>query len=367
MAGRPSVTFVVMAGGKGERLWPLVRATTPKVCLSPTGQRSLLRATIDRLRPVWPNADWLIVTTRGQADAVRAGLPPSLQRAVMVEPHIKNTAACITLAALSQAIRDPRQVMVMVPADHWIEPAGAFQRAMRTAIRVAVTHDTIAMIGIHPTHPQPGLGYLCAGAPLEGFRAPRVFRVLRFIEKPSRAKARRLLRRPRTYWNSGMFVGTADKFLECVTEWLPAHTRRLAPLAAYFRRQGARQAPPNGASFARLAGSAYRALEAVSFDHGVMDHLQGGLVVEGRFSWADLGSWETWAGLCQSSSQTVAVDSHNVTVVGQGRHLVATIGVRDLLVVHTPSATLICRPDKAQEVREVVKRLSRDPRLARYR
>ncbi|MBI3083027.1 MAG: mannose-1-phosphate guanylyltransferase/mannose-6-phosphate isomerase, partial [Candidatus Omnitrophica bacterium] len=111
----------------------------------------------------------------------------------------------------------------------------------------------------------------------------------------------------------------------------------------------------------------YRALEAVSFDHGVMDHLQGGLVVEGRFSWADLGSWETWAGLCHPSPQTVAVDSHNVTVVSQDRHLVATIGVRDLLVVHTPSATLICRPDKAQEVREVVKRLSRDPRLARYR
>lgn len=357
MSRSPEVTFVVMAGGKGERLWPLVRASAPKVCCSPTGRRNLLRMTIDRLRLVWPGATWLIVTTQDQAEAVRAGLPPSMRRAMMVEPQIKNTAACITLAAAALAVRDPRRVMVVAPADHWMSPAGAFRRAARAAIRAAVAQDTIAMIGIRPTSPHPGLGYLVAGAPVAGFRNPRVFRLARFIEKPSRGEAHRWLKQPRAYWNSGLFIGSADKFLECVTEWLPDHTRRLVPLALRWTHPG----------FTRLARAAYRTLKPVSFDHGVMDHLQDGVVVEGRFSWMDLGSWDAWASLGRTSSRTIAVDSERVTVVGQDGHLVAAVGVRDLLVVQTPSATLICRSDKTQQVREVVRRVFADPRLAAYR
>jgi len=358
-----SVTFVVMAGGRGDRLWPLVRERNPKVCLSPDGTHSLLRATVDRLRPVWPHAKWLIVTTAGQAESVRANLPPSLRSAVLVEPQIKNTAACITLSAVALAIRNPHEVMVVVPADHWVSDAASFQRAVRAAIRAAVAHDTIAMIGIAPTHPHPGLGYLCAETPLEGFHQPRVFRLAHFIEKPSRAKARQLLKRPRTYWNSGMFIATADRFLEGLTEWLPDHTRWLAPLANGLHRHPKR----TNRSFARRVEAAYRRLKAVSFDHGVMDHVQDGVVVEGEFSWADLGSWDTWAILGRAKARTITVDSERITVVGQGRHLVAAIGVKDLLVVHTPTATLICPPDRAQDVREIVRRLATDPALAPYR
>ena len=363
----PSVTFVIMAGGKGERLWPLVRAATPKVCVSPDGTRSLLRATIDRLRPAWPGADWLIVTTEEQAEAIRAEVPPRLARAVLVEPKIKNTAACITLAAVALATREPSRVMVVVPADHWVGDAVQFRRAVRAAIRAAVRHDTLATIGIRPTHPHPGLGYLCAGSPVAGFATPRVFRLNRFIEKPSAALAARLIKRPRTYWNSGTFVGTADKFLECITEWLPDHVRRLLPLARALRRIPVGRQGPGSASFSLRARIAYRTLEPVSFDHGVMDHVHGGVVVEGRFAWADLGSWDAWARLGRASSRTVMVESGRATVVSQDAHLVALIGVRDLLVVHTPSATLICRADKAQAVREAVKRVSTDPRLASYR
>ena len=363
----PAVTFVVMAGGKGERLWPLVRSTMPKVCLSPQGRRSLLQATIDRLGPAWPGANWLIVTTQGQAEPVRAALPSPLRRSLLVEPQIRNTAACITLAAIALAIRDPHRVMVVVPADHWIGDVGKYRAAIRTAIRAAVAHDTIVTIGIKPTHPHPGLGYLCAGPALEDWRHPRVFPLNRFVEKPSLAVARQLLARARTYWNSGTFVGTADKFLECVTEWLPDHTRRLLPLATVLRRQRSVSAGGTAGAFARRAAAAYRAVKAVSFDHGVMDQVRGGLVVEGRFPWADLGSWDAWARLGRATAPTIALNSRNVTVVGHQHHLVAAIGVQDLLVVHSPSATLICRPDQAQAVREVVKRLSSDARFASYR
>ena len=364
MSRSRSVTFVVMAGGKGERLWPLVRVSTPKVCLSPDGTRSLLQMTIDRLRPVWPKAEWLIVTTQEQAGAVRASLPSSLRRQVLVEPRGKNTAACITLAAVALAARDPSRVMVVVPADHWIGEERAFQEAVRAAIQAAVREETIVTIGIRPTHAHVGLGYLCAGARASTGRGPRVFRLARFIEKPSLVLARRLIVRPKTFWNSGNFVGTADTFLGHITEWLPEHTRRLVPLAKLFK---ARRSRGGSGAFASRVDAAYRALAGISFDHGVMDHLHNGLVVEGRYQWADLGSWDVWARLGSHSAPALSYDSTNVTVVGRDEHLIATVGVKDLVVVYTPSATLICHPDCAQAVREVVRRVYTAPHLARYR
>ncbi len=357
---RPSVTFVIMAGGRGERLWPLVRTATPKVCLAPDGIHSLLRRTIDRLRPAWPGASWLIVTTREQAEAVRAALPVRLRRAVLVEPDVKNTAACITLAALALAARQPQRVMVAVPADHWVGEATAFQRAVRAGIQAAIREEAIATIGIRPVSPHPGFGYLCAGPALRGWRRPRVFQLARFIEKPQPKVAARLIAGGRVYWNSGTFIGTAEQFLLRITEWLPEHARRLVRAASGLARG-------NGAGL-RRASRAYRALPAVSFDHGVMDHLRtGALIVEGDFPWADLGSWDAWARLGARAARTVGVDSHGVTVVSQDEHLVATVGVRDLVVVHTPSATLVCRADQTQAVRDVVRRLRTDARLAPYR
>lgn len=355
MGTRIDVTFVVMAGGRGERLWPLVRVGRPKVCLSLDGRMSLLEATVRRLRPVWPTADWLIVTTREQAHAVSACLPSPLRRSLLVEPQVKNTAACITLAAVSLAARDPHRVMVAVPADHWIDDARAFAHSVRAAIRAAAAHDAIVTIGIRPREPHPGLGYLCAGARVTASDSVRIFRLSRFVEKPSPAVARRLIRQRGTYWNSGLFVGTADKFLECVTQWLPNHTRSLVPLTTQ-----------RADSFAERTRRAYRRLPSISFDHAVMDHLADGLIVEGRFGWVDLGSWDTWVRLRRRTDALLSLQSHGVRVVGTGRHLVATVGVRDLLVVHTPDATLICRMRQAQAVRGIVQRLSASPALRRY-
>jgi mannose-1-phosphate guanylyltransferase len=265
----------------------------------------------------------------------------------VVEPEIKNTAACLTLAAAIVAARDPDGVLVAEPADHWVSDASAFRQSLRAAVSAAVRHQTIATIGIRPTSPDPGLGYLCA----------RAGHLVRFIEKPPRAVAARLVRRPGTYWNSGMFVSPVQVLLDLVARNLPAHARRLAPLGQAW---GTR-------SFAASARRAYRGLDAVSFDHGVMAHVQNGIVVEGRFGWTDLGSWDAWAKAGRSSARTLSVGSQRVTVVGNHRHLVATIGVRDLVVVHTPSATLICPPSHAQRVREIVKQLWQDPQWAPYR
>ena len=337
--------------------------------------RSLLQATIDRLGPAWPRASWLIVTTQDQAGAVRRSLPALLRQRVLVEPKIKNTAACITLAAVALATREPGRVMVVVPADHWVGDVEAYQRAVRTSIQAAVAHDALVTIGIRPTHAHPGLGYLCAGETLPplrgriggGAQSARAFRLARFIEKPSVTHAQRLIQRPRTYWNSGTFVGTADKFLECITEWLPEHVSRLMPLARLLKRERNGWSGPGSAMFSLRARTAYHTLKAVSFDHGVMDHLHGAIVVEGNFRWADLGSWDAWARLGRSICRVVDVGSRNTTVISQEPHLVAMIGVNDLLVIHTPTVTLVCHRDQAQAVRKVVARLSSDPSLAPYR
>ena len=350
------VTVVVMAGGLGERLWPLVRRDAPKVCLAPEGKRSLLRMTLDRMRFACPGAEWIIVTTREQAGPVRRCLPASFRGRVVVEPEGRNTAACVTLAAAVVAAREPRRMLVIVPADHWIEDVQGFRRSVRAAVEAAARYDAIATIGLRPTYAHPGLGYLSAGERLSRARTIPVFGLRRFIEKPSRGMARRLLKQRRTYWNSGMFVGRSDRVLKAVTRWLPNHARHLVPLGR-----------ARGASFSRRLRAAYRRLKAISFDHGVMVHLRGGVVVEGHFRWADLGTWDTWARLKRSSGRMISVNSENVTVVSQDRHLVAAIGVRDLVVVQTPTATLLCPPDRSQAVREILRRLAADRRLARYR
>ena len=228
----PRVTFVIMAGGKGERLWPLVRRRTPKVCLAPDGTRTLLQATLDRLAAAWPGAEWLIVTTKDQAAPVRAGVPPRLRRRVIVEPQIKNTAACLALAVALARARGTHHVIVAVPADHWVGNLAAFRTAVRQAIRAAAKTGALVTIGLRPTHAHPGLGYIVGGRQA----GPGTFRVARFVEKPGAAGATRLLRTRRVWWNSGMFIGTTEAFVREFRRQLPRHAGHLLPLGQAVRQ-----------------------------------------------------------------------------------------------------------------------------------
>lgn len=349
-----------MAGGKGERLWPLVNAQMPKVCLSPDGSRSLIQQTIDRLKPVAPDADWLIVTTPGQEAPIRQALKMREKIQIIVEPQGKNTAACIMLAAAAASSHDLQRILVAVPADHWMGDVSAFQRAMRAAIASAAKRSTLVMIGIPPKGPHTGLGYLCTRPASHGEK-PAIYALERFIEKPALAKAKRLSRRPGVFWNSGMFIGKAGCFIGLISQRLPNHSRLLSPLAAFFA-----QGKQGSTLFRRTISAAYKQLKNISFDHGVMQHVKDALVVDGQFGWEDLGSWDIWAQLGQGTSRTVLIDSENISVIGEADHLVAAIGMRDVVVVQAPNATLICRPGRAQEVRAVVRRLASQRRLARY-
>jgi len=368
MARPARVAYVIMAGGKGERLWPLVRSEIPKVCLpapstarqagvSIDGTHTLLGATLKRIQPLMRRGDaLLIVTTAPQAQAVRAVLPAQVRRSLLVEPEGKNTAACIALAAATLAQRDPTSVMAVLPADHWIRQASAFRKSLLAAIEWASTDERIVTIGVRPTRIHPGLGHLCPGSLLGIRHGCRVFHLTRFVEKPSHRVAQRLLSQRRTMWNAGMFIGRVTTFLELMQQWLPHHARQLIPLGPVVGRS----------AFQRTAASAYRRLRAVSFDDGVMVHLRNGCVVEGDFTWEDLGSWDSWVRIRRIGAPALSIASRNVHVVSPDGHLVAAVGLRDLVVVHTPDATLVCRTQDAQAVRTVVARLAHDRSLSRY-
>ena len=337
---------VVMAGGSGTRFWPRSRTRTPKQLLAILGGRSMLAQTVTRLTPPISRARILVVTTRTQAAAVRRELPGI---DLLIEPRSQNTAPAIALAALALHRRDPTAVMAVLPADHAIRDLSTFRADLRLAFDTAERSDALVTFGIEPTRVETGYGYIRPGAPLRGARG-RVARVERFIEKPERTRAAALLREGGFLWNAGIFAWRVETILAALRAHLP---RVLKPLAAAVGRGP------------RALAAAYRRLPAVSIDRGVLERASGAVVLRARFAWSDVGSWAAlepfWAtgnGSNAVRGRAVPVDSHGCVVDSPAR-LVALLGVDDLVVVDSPDAVLVCRKDRAQDVRVVVDELRR--------
>ena len=335
---------VVMAGGSGTRFWPRSRIRTPKQLLPIAGSRTMLQETVRRVRPLVPASRVIVVTNVVQARAVRKQLPKAAVRGVLVEPAGRNTAPAITLAALRLADHAPQGIMIVLPSDHVIGDDDAFVRCLETAIDVAREADALVTIGMRPTRPETGYGYIRLGRRLAPFRGG-VARVSRFIEKPAASRARRLVASG-ALWNSGMFVWRVDVILAALREHLP---EVVDSLERALRRGGP----------AALAG-AYRRLPSVSIDTGVLEKARNVAVVPGRFPWNDVGSWAAVESLWRAPGarnavrgRALVVDSRGCVVDGE-RRLVALVGVEDLVVVDTPDALLVCRKDRAQDVRQVV-------------
>jgi mannose-1-phosphate guanylyltransferase len=294
----------------------------------------------------------LVVAGRAHAREVRRQLPGLGRTAVLVEPEARNTAAAIALAALRIARRAPDAVMAVLPADHAIPTLAAFRQDLALALGIAERTGALVTIGIPPTHPETGYGYIRTGAPLPGTRG-RAAHASAFIEKPNRTRAEELLAAGDVLWNSGIFAWRVDAILAALRAHLPALMAEL-----------------EHARGARLA-AVYRRLPAVSIDHGVMERAARVVVVRARFRWSDVGSWAALAALWSGRNGTnvvrgrgVAVDSRGCLLDSRDR-LVAVLGVEDLVVVDTPDAVLVCRKDRAQDVRLVVDALRRHG-LERY-
>lgn len=309
----------------------------------------MLQATVDRLRGLVPPSQILVVTHRDHAREVRRQLPRLPAANVLIEPVGRNTAPCLALAALTIIQRNANAAFVSLPADHVIADPKRFRTTIAEAFTWAEREHCPVTVGIVPTAPETGYGYIRLGAPLGGHARW----VRAFVEKPPLARARRFVASGQYLWNSGMFVWRADTLLALLEQHLPDLLASLRPCMA---RKGARRGP----ALAR----AYRRVAPVSIDYGVMEKTSRVVVVPGDFGWSDVGSWAALADLEEgtprqgSRAPVVAVDAARYVVFNPER-LVALVGVDDLLVVDSPDALLICRRDRAQDVRRVVAELER--------
>ncbi len=354
---------LVLAGGSGTRLWPMSRKGLPKQLIPLVGGRGLLELTLDRLDGIVDPGLRYLCAAEQMRPAVRAmgrGVPDGQY---IGEPTGRDTLAALTLSAEVIRLRDPEGVIGVFPADHVIEPVEEFRRTLDAGYGLVESDPRLLLtFGITPTRPATGYGYLELGRPL----AAGARTVARFREKPDAESAGRFLAAgpDRYLWNSGMFVWKASTFLACVRNYQPE-------LAAGISRIAAAWATPRRA---QALADVYPGLKRISVDYGVMEPASVDPQVRVaalpmRLDWKDVGSWQSFAEICptdeagnaRGAGHQLFVDSKGTMATSSDpEHLVAALGCEDLLIVHTPSATLVCRRDRAEDVKKLQERVARE-------
>jgi mannose-1-phosphate guanylyltransferase len=360
----PATYAVVMAGGKGERFWPMSRASRPKQLLSLLGGRTLLGETVVRLGGVIPAERILVVTRAADVPAIQELLPELPPGNIVGEPVGRDTAPCVALAAGLVAARagDDQAVMVLLPADHVIHDADALCRSLADCATMAAAGHLVT-IGIPPTGPDTAYGYLHCGDPVPGVGQTRFFRSLGFREKPDADTAQALLATGAYRWNSGMFAWTVAAIHAEFARQAPS----LADAVCEFR------AAALAGTLGEVLATRYPELPKVSIDYAVMEHARDVVVAEAAFDWDDVGIWTALRNHFPADAdgnvalgRHVGVDTQNCLVVGRDDHLVATVGVQDLVVVHTPDATLVCDARSGQRLKALLAAIAARPELARH-
>ena len=349
---------VIMAGGKGARFWPRSREKMPKHLLDIAGERTIIRETVDRIRPLIPADRILIVTGRSHAAEVIRQLPEIPTENILIEPIGRNTAPCIGLAALHILRRVPDAVMMVLPSDHRIGDETAFRRVLQAAAGAASQGDSLVTIGILPTGPETGYGYIEQGDLYSTIGDEKIYRVRSIREKPPREQAEQFLAQGRFSWNSGMFVWKASTILAAIERFIPDLHRGLMQIREAIGTDREEE----------VVTEIYAGLRPVSIDYGVMEKAEEVLVIPGSFGWSDLGSWDALWEVSEKDEngnavrgEFIGIDAANSLIHSPGK-LVALVGVRDLLVVETKDALLVCRRGSSQDVRKVVEAIEKSGR-----
>lgn len=339
------LSALIIAGGSGTRFWPASRASRPKPLFSVDGKRSLLANTILRLPPLVARDQIFVLAAASHAGAFRSeikGLIPP--RNLLVEPAARGTAVAIAYGAAVIEQRKGQGVIAVMPADHLIEPAAGFRSTLAVAAKLAARESSIVVIGVPPTHPEPGFGYQKVGEAM----GPG-FVVDRFVEKPALAMARKMVRSGKYLWNAGMFVFSTATLDAQLKEFAPALRRSASELASKPATQIARR---------------YLKLAYDSFDREIIEKSHRVLGVQARFDWHDVGSWE---GLRQAlggndrnilRGNIITLDANRV-VAHAGKRLMLIFGIDDVVVIDTEDAVLVTHRSKSQDLRRVSEELAR--------
>jgi mannose-1-phosphate guanylyltransferase len=343
---------VIMAGGIGSRFWPRSRKKKPKQVLNIFGSNTLLQETVDRISELIPLSEILIVTTAELTEHIRNQLPDLKEKNIIIEPVGRNTAPCIGLAAWEIATRDPDGIMVVLPADHLISDRQRFIHCLEQAIDTARNDDSLVTIGITPTQPETGYGYIQFDP--GDVKPSGAYGVKTFAEKPGLETAERFLKSGDFLWNSGIFIWSVKRILAEIEHSLP---ELFAALLAIDELEGKHK----NTQYDHIYGG----LRPISIDYGVMERAQNVAVVKGDFSWSDIGNWAEVYRLSPKDSAGnvnlnghILIDTSNCLIDSSDR-LVATVGINDMIIINTQDALLICHRDHAQNVKRVVELMER--------
>jgi len=347
---------VIMAGGAGTRLWPQSRRQKPKHLLRLVGDKTMLEMTVERISGVIDAEKILVVTMAEQANAVRELLPLIPRANIISEPVGRNTAPCIGLAAIVVRDRCPDATMAVMPADHVVGNRGRFEQVVRFAARQLEAHpEALITVGIKPRWPATGFGYIQKVGRCDEVDGFGLFNVGQFVEKPPLAQARRMVADGHFLWNAGVFFWRAEAILRAIAVHLPELGSALDGLAHSLGKE----------DFNKRLAETYTKINPISIDFGVMQKARSVLVIEADIKWNDVGSWASLASIwpsdeagCASNCELISIGSQRCIAFSDKR-LVAVVGVEDVVVVDSDDAILVCRRDKAEEVRNVVEELKR--------
>jgi mannose-1-phosphate guanylyltransferase len=338
---------LLMAGGSGTRFWPESRAKMPKQLINIVDDRTMIQATVRRIASLIPHGRIMVVCGLPHQQEIRRQLPSIPDNMIVAEPKALNTAPCIALAACKLLKRDPKAIMAVLPSDHTIGNVGRFLNILNAAHTVAAKGEALITFGIVPDRPETGYGYIECGELLEKADSQPVYRVNRFVEKPDLQRAMGYVKEGNYLWNSGMFVWKASAIMEAFKIHLP----RIAAAADKMLTA------LNGPSEEEAVRDAYEDMDSVSIDYGILEKADNVLVMPADVQWNDVGSWNALKKVWENDpdgnafrGKLLSVQSRDC-IVSSKHKLTTLIGVEDLIIVDTPDALMVCRKDRAQDVK----------------
>lgn len=348
------VTAVIMAGGKGERFWPKSRKLLPKQFLSLTDDgKTMIQLTVERLKSVVDIDDVYIVTNKDYKELVLSQVEGIPEKNILLEPVAKNTAPCIGLAAMHIKKKYEDAVMLVLPSDHLIKYNEIYIDTLKAAIDVAKEDDNLITIGITPSYPETGYGYINFGRDEDDIKRNNIYRVKRFVEKPNLETAKEYLSSGRYLWNSGMFVWKSSTILNNFRELLPETFEGLNKIFETIDTEDEEE----------ILEREFSKFHSESIDYGIMERAKNIYTIPGSFGWDDVGSWLALERINKTNDDgnvikgnVITINSKKSIIQGQDK-LIATIGIEDLIIVDTNDALLIASKDSTQEVKKVIENL----------
>ncbi len=348
---------LIMAGGIGTRLWPLSRRNRPKQSLRLVGERTMFEHAVDRIAPLFQPEQVFVVTGAEHMEALIAQAPELPPENFIVEPEGRGTAPCIGLGAIHLRRQDPEAIMAVLTADHFITDTARFRQVLATAAQVAEEGHMVTL-GITPSSPSTGFGYIKQGESLDMVEGFSVFRAERFTEKPSPETALHMVESGEYSWNSGMFIWRVDRILKEFQRQMPEFYVQLAEVEATLGTSG----------YEATLSRVWPQVAKQAIDYGVMEGAEDVAVIPVDIGWSDVGSWASLSELLPADERGnvvigphIGVDTRDTLVFG-GKRLIATVGLEGMVIVDTEDALLVCPREREQEVRAVVRRLEEDGR-----